>query len=57
MIDLLYKHPDMEIVKIRKDIIYKVDDNNLLKLDVYYSNNIKLLNNPTVVLVVLRLKI
>lgn len=51
MIDLLYKHPDMERVKIRKDIIYKVDDNNLLKLDVYYSNNIKLLNNTTVVLV------
>lgn len=49
--DLLYKHQNMDAVEKRQDIVYKVIDEKLLKLDVYYSNNTNLSNIPTVVLV------
>ena len=35
MIDLVYKHPDMNKVEVAKDIIYKSTENKALKLDVY----------------------
>jgi len=49
--DLLYRHPNMDEVEKRQDVIYKVSDEKLLKLDVYYSNNTNLSNIPTVVVV------
>lgn len=49
--DLLYKHQNMDAVEKRQDIVYKVIDEKLLKLDVYYSNNTNLSNIPTVVVV------
>ncbi len=49
--DLLYKCPNMDLVEKRKDVIYKVSDEKLLKLDVYYSNSTDVLNIPTVVVV------
>lgn len=48
--DLLYKCPNMDLVEKRRDVIYKVSD-EILKLDVYYSNSINVLNIPTVVMV------
>lgn len=50
-LDLLYEHPNMDEVKKRQDVIYKVIDEKLLKLDVYYSNNTNFSNIPTVVVV------
>ena len=49
--DLLYRHPNMDEVEKRQDVIYKVSDEKLMKLDVYYSNNTNLSNIPTVVVV------
>jgi hypothetical protein len=49
--DLLYKCPNMDVVEKRQDVIYKVSDEKLLKLDLYYSNNTNVLNIPTVVVV------
>jgi hypothetical protein len=49
--DLLFKHPNMEAVKKRQDIIYKESNGMLLKLDVYYSDNINFSCVPTVILV------
>lgn len=49
--DLMYKHPNMDVVEKRQDVVYKVIDEKLLKLDVYYSNNTNASNIPTVVVV------
>lgn len=49
--DLVYKHPNMDSVEIRQDVVYKVSDEKLLKLDVYYSNNTDVSSIPTVVVV------
>lgn len=49
--DLLYKCANMDNVEKRQDVVYKVIDGNSLKLDIYYSNNTKLSNIPTVVVV------
>ena len=49
--DLLYNCPTMDVVEKRQDVVYKVIDEKLLKLDVYYSNNTNLLSIPTVVVI------
>lgn len=49
--DLMYKHPNMDVVEKKQDVVYKVIDEKLLKLDVYYSNNTNASNIPTVVVV------
>ncbi|MDF2505090.1 hypothetical protein [Clostridium sp.] len=49
--DLLYKRPNMDAVEKRQDVVYKIIDERLLKLDVYYSSNTDVLNIPTVVVV------
>lgn len=49
--DLLYRCPNMDEVEKRQDVVYKVTNERLLKLDVYYSNNTNLSNVPTVIVV------
>ncbi|WMJ76058.1 MULTISPECIES: hypothetical protein [unclassified Sedimentibacter] len=49
--DLLYTRPGMDEVKTRKDIVYKGSDGAVLKFDIYYSNNSKISDIPTVALI------
>ncbi len=49
--DLLYTRPGMDEVKTRKDIVYKGSDGAFLKFDIYYSNNSKIFDIPTVALI------
>ena len=51
MIDLVYKHPDMNKVEVNKDIIYKTIENKALKLDVYYPVDESLDDQKTVLMV------
>ncbi len=49
--DLLFKHPNMDAVKKRQDVIYKEINGRSLKLDVYYSDKGDFSSVPTVILV------
>lgn len=49
--DLLYRCPNMDAVDKKQDVVYKVINEKLLKLDVYYSTNTNLSNVPTVIVV------
>jgi acetyl esterase/lipase len=50
--DLVYKCPGMDKVEVKKDIVYKVDNDRKLKMDIYYPLGIKdASKNHTVILV------
>ena len=51
MIDLVYKHSDMNKVKVNSDIIYKNINNRALKLDVYYPIDISMSQVNTVLMI------
>lgn len=50
--DLFYKFENMDKVNVKKDIVYKNDNGNELKLDVYYAlGNKDISKTPTIILV------
>lgn len=49
--DLAYRCPNMDAVEKRQDVVYKIINEKLLKLDVYYSTKTNLSNVPIVIVV------
>lgn len=49
---VVYEVPNMSKVSVKKDIVYKVDDNMELKLDVYYSLEDKVEDKPNTVILI-----
>ena len=50
--NLLYEHPDRDKVNVKKDIVYKIHNDNKLKLDIYYPLSTKDISKiPTVILI------